>query len=95
MATVPPKPRREIDYPTSNGKPIAETDVHRDDMVDLIETLKRYYQAEPRVYVSGNLLLYYVEGDKRRHVSPRRLRGEGRAQPPARLLPPLGGEEGA
>jgi hypothetical protein len=30
---------REIDYPTSDGKPMAETDVHRDDMVDVIQML--------------------------------------------------------
>jgi Uma2 family endonuclease len=57
-------------YPTSDGKPMAETDDHRDLMVELIETLKLHYQAAPRVYVSGNLLVYYVPGDKRRHVSP-------------------------
>lgn len=60
----------DLEYPTSDGRPMAETDRHRDDMVDLIQTLKRYYAAEPNVYVSGNLLLYYVPGDKRRHVSP-------------------------
>jgi Uma2 family endonuclease len=58
------------DYPTSDGKPMAETDDHRDLMVDLIETLKVYYLASAWVYVSGNLLIYYVPGDKRRHISP-------------------------
>ena len=61
---------QEIDYPTSDGLPMAETDVHRDDMSDLIETLKVRYFNHPNVYVSGNLLLYYVRGDRRRHVSP-------------------------
>ncbi len=46
------------DYPTSDGKPVAETDWHRDLMVRLIETLKHYYAAQDRVYVSGNLLLF-------------------------------------
>ncbi len=58
------------DYPTSDGRPMAETDWHRDLMVRLIETLKHYYAAEQRVYVSGNLLLFYERGDRRRHVSP-------------------------
>ena len=61
---------RKVDYPTSDGKPMAETDVHRELMMDLIETLKVHYAADPMVYVSGNLLLYYVEGNKRKHVSP-------------------------
>lgn len=60
----------DVEYPTSDGRPMAETDRHRDEMVDLIQTLKRYYAAESNIYVSGNLLLYYVPGDKRRHVSP-------------------------
>jgi Uma2 family endonuclease len=57
-------------YPTSDGKPMAETDHHRELMLDLIESLKAYYAAQPMVYVSGNLLLFYESGNKRRHVSP-------------------------
>jgi Uma2 family endonuclease len=58
------------DYPTSDGRPMAETDWHRDLMVRLIETLKDYYAAQERVYVSGNLLLFYERGNRRRHVAP-------------------------
>jgi Uma2 family endonuclease len=58
------------DYPTTDGKPMAETDWHRDLMLDLIETLKVWYENQQRVYVSGNLLLFYVGGNKRRHISP-------------------------
>ncbi len=58
------------DYPTSDGKPMAETDDHRQLMVELIETIQWYYRTMPLVYVSGNLLVFYVLGDKRRHVSP-------------------------
>jgi Uma2 family endonuclease len=49
---------------------MAETDVHRQIMVDLIETLQDRYANDPDVYVSGNLLLFYQEGDRRKHVSP-------------------------
>jgi Uma2 family endonuclease len=69
MATRP-SVDREIDYPTSDGKPMAETDLHRDNMLDLIEALKDYFAADPMVYVSGNLLLFYEEGNKRKHVAP-------------------------
>jgi Uma2 family endonuclease len=61
---------REIEYPTSDGKPMAETDLHRDLMLELIETLKHHYAGDPDVYVSGNLLLFYEPGNKRRHVAP-------------------------
>jgi Uma2 family endonuclease len=71
MATAPtiPIPWKN-GYPTSDGKPMAETDWHRDLMIALIQTLKVWYATQPRVYVSGNLLLFYEEGNRRRHVSP-------------------------
>src|SRR6266498_4121500 len=71
MTTVPSTPRlMKNGYPTTDGKPMAETDTHRDLMTILIEILKAFYQAQPRVYVSGNLLIFYEAGNKRRHVSP-------------------------
>ena len=60
----------DVHYPSADGKPMAETPVHRQVMVDLIETLDSRFLDDPWVYVSGNMLLYYVEGDPRRHVSP-------------------------
>ncbi len=71
MATAPrQRATREIEYPTGDGKPMAETDVHRQDMVDLIETLGHRFAHDPDVYISGNLLLYYEEGNRRKHVAP-------------------------
>jgi Uma2 family endonuclease len=71
MATAPrQRARREVEYPTGDGKPMAETDVHRDDMVDLIQMLRDHFALDPNVYISGNLLMFYVEGDRRKHVSP-------------------------
>src|SRR5262249_50901125 len=70
MATVPRTRKKIVHYPTTDGKPMAETDVHRDDMVDVIQTLRWHFAGDPAVYVSGNLLFYYKEGDKRKHVSP-------------------------
>jgi Uma2 family endonuclease len=58
------------DYPTSDGRPMAETDWHRILMAILIDTLTAWYADRPRVYVSGNLLIFYEPGNKRRHVSP-------------------------
>ena len=49
---------------------MAETDWHRDLMTTLIAILKMWYAKVRRVYVSGNLLLYYVRGNKRKQVSP-------------------------
>ncbi len=60
----------EIEYPESDGEPVAETDIHRDLMIDLIEGLKHFYGDDPMVYVSGNMLLYYEEGNPRKSVAP-------------------------
>ncbi len=58
-----------VHYPESDGKPMAETDVHRDEMVYFIEALREHFR-DREAYVSGNLLLYYVEGDPKKCVSP-------------------------
>jgi Uma2 family endonuclease len=71
MATVPQQRQaREIEYPSGDGKPMAETVVHLRDMIDTIQLLDDYFADQPRVYVCGNLLLYYEEGNPRKHVSP-------------------------
>lgn len=68
--TYAPAPR-EIEYPESDGEPMAESDVHREQMSDaLIYPLKQYFCDNPDVYVSGNLLLYYEEGNPSAVVSP-------------------------
>ena len=58
------------DYPSSDGKPMAENDWHRDQMLEVIETLAHHFRNQPDVYVSGNLLWFYRRNDRRRHVSP-------------------------
>jgi Uma2 family endonuclease len=70
VAVALPKTKALNDYPTSDGKPMAETDTHRNQMFDLIKRLDFRYEDDPDVYVSGNLLLFYEEGNKRKHVSP-------------------------
>jgi Uma2 family endonuclease len=58
------------DYPTTDFKPMAETDWHRILMMTLIPTIDAWFAEDPQVYVSGNLLVFYVPGNKRKHVSP-------------------------
>jgi Uma2 family endonuclease len=60
---------KTVNYPESDGKPMGETDEHRDEMVREIELLRRCFEGR-HVYVSGNLLLYYVEGDPKKFVVP-------------------------
>lgn len=62
--------RREIEYPVSDGKPMAESDLHRDIAFYVIEALKQHFRSRPDVYVSGNNFIYWIEGNPRRSVSP-------------------------
>ncbi len=59
-----------IYYPDTDGKPMAASDLHRDILNCTIDTLKAHYAQQPDVYVSGDILMYYVEGDPRRVVAP-------------------------
>jgi Uma2 family endonuclease len=70
MTIIPPQHPWRNGYPTTDGKPMAETDGHRNLMNALIETLQEFFAQESRVYVSGNPLVFYEEGNRRRHVSP-------------------------
>jgi Uma2 family endonuclease len=71
MSTVPWQRRtRKIEYPTSNGKPMAETEIHLMVAIDTIQVLRDFFAGQPNVYVCGNLLLYYEEGNPRKHVAP-------------------------
>jgi Uma2 family endonuclease len=49
---------------------MAESDLHRDLMVDLIASLKYHFRADPQVYTSGNLFVYYEEGNPSVVVAP-------------------------
>jgi Uma2 family endonuclease len=71
MAPVPALSRPyEVEYPESDGLPMAESDPHRDEMTYLIEALKQHFRQRSDVYVSGNLFLYYRQGDPSACVAP-------------------------
>lgn len=57
-------------YRDSDGKPMAETPWHRDLLFLLIEMLRWWYTGRDDIYISGNMFLYYEEGNPRRSVSP-------------------------
>jgi Uma2 family endonuclease len=59
-----------IDYPDSDGLPMAESDFQRDPLIYAVEVLKMHFRNRRDVYVSGNLFLYYQEGDAQRRVAP-------------------------
>jgi Uma2 family endonuclease len=72
MATASPRApiRGNPGYPTSSPQPMPETDHHRNLMFATIDTVDVWFASDPLVYVSGNILIFYVPGNKRRHISP-------------------------
>ncbi|MEW6363602.1 MAG: Uma2 family endonuclease [Acidobacteriota bacterium] len=70
MATQRAAILHRVDYPDSDGKPMGESDVHRDEMIGAIEALKDHFRDHAEVYVAGDLLLYYEEGDPAAVVVP-------------------------
>ncbi|MBF0349514.1 MAG: Uma2 family endonuclease [SAR324 cluster bacterium] len=69
--------KTDIVYPETDGKPMAETDTHR---ILLLRAADLLQNAFPQAYVSGNICLYYEEGNPRKMISPDSLLC--RQQPP-------------
>ena len=59
-----------IDYPDSDGLPMAENESQFWPILYVAPALDRYYQDRDDVYVVGNLLVYYQQGDGSKSVSP-------------------------
>jgi len=68
MATKIAEP--EIDYPCSDGKPVAESDIHIDVLIDIRSRLKARYADREDIYAAGNMLVYYVQGEPRKSLAP-------------------------
>ncbi len=49
---------------------MTETDLHAHVLIYLLTALEYYFRNDPNVYVSGNLMLYYEEGNPSASVSP-------------------------
>ena len=72
--TNPPKipyaPTETELYPETDGKPMAVSDMHRRILTRIIQTLEHHFTQRPEVYVSGDILMYYVEEQPQKVVSP-------------------------
>ena len=69
VPSVPPV-SRNVDYPSSDGLPMAESDFQREPLIYAVEALRIYFQGRQDVYVSGNLFIYYEEGNPQAAVAP-------------------------
>jgi Uma2 family endonuclease len=70
IATFPHSFGGQIFYPESDGKPMAETDKHAKLLIYLKQSLEIYFAERADVYVTGNIMFYYVEGDPTEVISP-------------------------
>ncbi|EKV01164.1 membrane protein involved in colicin uptake [Leptolyngbya sp. PCC 7375] len=73
MVTTVPTPQTEAEstivYPSSDGKPVAETFVHLYAMLVTIEVLTQYLQGQ-QATVLGNQFMYYAQGFPKLRVAP-------------------------
>lgn len=65
-----PTDSADIIYPESDGKPMAETDLHIEEIIRMRHILKAHFAENPDVYISGNIMMYYEEGVIQSSVSP-------------------------
>jgi Uma2 family endonuclease len=59
-----------IEYPESDGQPMTESDATRNYLVYCVEALRLFFKGRSQVYVSGNLFIYYQEGQTNKNISP-------------------------
>ena len=65
-------PLDAVVYPSSDGQPMAETQIHGECMMYVTYALRRYFPKRGRddVYVGSNNFLYYERGNPRAVVAP-------------------------
>ena len=63
-------PREDFRYPSSDGQPMAENEWQLTAMLEALQGLRAHYRDRLDVYVCGDLLIYYEEGDPAKSVAP-------------------------
>jgi Uma2 family endonuclease len=59
-----------IYYPETDGEPVAESDFQLNPLIYAVSALRIHFQDRSDVYVSGNMLVYYKEGEPTLAVAP-------------------------
>ena len=59
-----------VDYPCSDGRPMAESDFQLEPLVYAITALRTHFADREQVYVAGDMFLYFREGDPEAVVAP-------------------------
>ena len=68
--TRPPTPNDGVHYPESDGEPVAESDFQYVPLTYATSALSVHFSEEPDIYVTGDMLIYFVEGDPTKSVAP-------------------------
>ena len=68
---LPSAPTETADlYPESDGKPMAETERHFRELLKNFNRIENHFAHIPDVYVLGDMMMYYEEGNPRKSISP-------------------------
>ena len=59
-----------IHYPAEDGEPMAASDYHLKLLIWTLQALEAHFAQNSDVYISGDILIYYREGDPRKSISP-------------------------
>ena len=76
LADIKHPPRQDekddlsIEYPSSDGERMAETDFQYTAMTETIATLRQWFEDHNDVYVAGDMLMYYRMNDNETRVAP-------------------------
>jgi Uma2 family endonuclease len=71
---------QEVDYPTSDGQPMAESQDHAKVMMDLFFCLQLRYKAVADAWEGINFFLFYEKGNPKARVSPDVMLAKGVAR---------------
>jgi Uma2 family endonuclease len=60
----------EIEYPCSDGQPMAETEIHVLSIFSTYEQLRSYFAARKDVFVAADMFWYWKKGDTDLRIAP-------------------------
>lgn len=63
-------PTTAIDYPESDGKPMAETPIHVEAIILLHQALQDFFRGRDDVFVASDIFWYWQEGNNEVSTSP-------------------------
>jgi Uma2 family endonuclease len=65
-----PTPTIEVDYPSSDGQPMAETPLHVNAIMLLHQAIEDFFQDRTDVFIASDIFWYWEEGNPDARISP-------------------------